>query len=93
MHPILKLLRIIIFFAFAWAVIIGGSIGVFILVRDTLTNQNIVAASITTIIFLFVAIALGERFAFMVNCLLAKISSQEPPACTTKADRQATPDK
>ena len=83
MHPLLKVLRILIFFVFAWGVIIGGSIGVFMLVRDTLTDQNVVIASITTIIFLFAAIALGERFAHMVNCMLAKISKQEPPSCTT----------
>lgn len=93
MHPILKVFRIIIFFGFAWAVIIGGSIGMFMLVRDTLTDQNVVAASIATIVFLFAAIALGERFAYMVNCLLAKLSHQEPPACTTKEERQAAPNE
>jgi hypothetical protein len=83
MHPLLKVLRILIFFVFAWVVIIGGSVGIFMLVRDTLTNQNVVLAAIVTIIFLFAAIALGERFAHMVNCLLARVSNQDPPACST----------
>jgi len=83
MHPLLKVLRILIFFFFAWVVIIGGSVGIFMLVRDTLTNQNVVLAAIVTIIFLFAAIALGERFAHMVNCLLARVSNQDPPACST----------
>ena len=93
MHPLLKVLRIVIFFGFAWAVIIGGSIGIFLLVRDTLTDQNVVAASVATIAFLFVAIAVGERFAHMVNCMLAKIARLDPPACSTGAEEEASSGK
>jgi len=93
MHPLLKVLRLIILFTFTWGIIIGGTVGVFFLVRDTLTNHNTEAAAIATVVFLFASILVGEKVAFMVNCMLARISKQEPPACTTKGESPVRPNE
>ena len=83
MHPLFKVLRLIILFAFTWGVIVGGTIGIFFLVRDTLTENNTEAAVAATVAFLFIAILVGERFAYMVNCVLARLSKVEAPACSS----------
>jgi hypothetical protein len=93
MHPLLKVLRLIILFTFTWGIIIGGTVGVFFLVRDTLTNHNTEIAAIVTVVFLFASILVGEKVAFMVNCMLARLSNQDPPACTTKGDSPASPNE
>ena len=88
MHPLLKVLRLVVFFIFTWGIIIGGTVGVFFLVRDRLTENNTEVAVAATVIFLFASILFGEKFAHMVNCMLAKLSNQDPPACSTgKEDR------
>lgn len=83
MHPLLKAVRLVILFTFTWGVIVGGTVGVFFLVRDTLTENNTEAAVAATVAFLFVAILVGERFAHMVNCVLAKLSNLDAPACSS----------
>jgi hypothetical protein len=83
MHPLLKVLRLIILFTFTWGVIVGGTVGVFFLVRDTLTENNTEAAVAATVAFLFIAILVGERVAYMVNCVLARLSNLDAPACSS----------
>ena len=61
--------------------IIGGTIGVFFLVRDTLAQNNTEVTIGTTVIFLFASILPGEKFANMTNCMLAKLTNQDAPFC------------
>jgi hypothetical protein len=83
MHPLFKALRLIILFTFTWGVIVGGTVGIFFLVRDTLTENNTEAAVVATVAFLFIAILVGERFAYVVNCVLARLSKVDAPACSS----------
>lgn len=86
MSPFWKILRILIFFVFTWGFIVGGTIGVFFLVRDTLTQNNTEIAIGATVVFMFSAILVGEKFAHKVNCLLAKITHQDAPSCVKKEE-------
>jgi len=86
MSPFWKIVRILIFFVFTWAFIVGGTIGVFFLVRDTLTQHNTGVAIGATIVFMFSSILIGEKFVQKVNCLLAKLTHQEAPSCEKKEE-------
>jgi len=81
MSPLWKGVRILIFFIFTWVFIIGGTIGIFFLVRDTLTQNNTEVAIAATVSFLIVSILIGEKFANMVNCMLVRLTNQDAPSC------------
>jgi len=81
MSPLWKSVRILIFFIFTWVFIIGGTIGMFFLVRDTLTQNNTEVAIAATVSFLIVPILIGEKFANMVNCMLTNLMNQDAPSC------------
>jgi len=71
---------------FTLGFIIGGTVGVFFLVRDVLTQNNLGIAIIATVIFMFSSILIGEKFAHMVNCMLARITNQDAPSCVKRGE-------
>lgn len=81
MNPFWKVVRVLIFFIFTWVFIIGGTIGMFFLVRDTLTQNNTEVAIGATASFLIASILIGEKFANVVNSMLARLTNQDAPPC------------
>ncbi len=53
----------------------------FFLVRDTLTRNDTEIAIGATVAYLLVSILIGEKFANMVNCMLARLTQQDAPSC------------
>jgi uncharacterized SAM-binding protein YcdF (DUF218 family) len=64
---LVKFLRFLLFFAYAWGVIIAGSYGVFLLVRNQLTDGSLPAAIVATVAFMFAAMFVGEQLSRVVN--------------------------